>query len=171
LLPRGFAEHVAPTRGIDGEVGGLGHAFLADKRLREAMRVLHVVESEAALHAQALMVRGAVAAIHAHDRVVLHVVGELAADTTVRTHRIDLLVGDYLVGVFRGSERARRARLHAFAAGDARRFAHRVVEIEDDLGARPAEGVADDIVHLLFAARTHAARALDARVEAHRHRR
>jgi hypothetical protein len=131
----------------------------------------HVIEAEAPLHAQALVVRGAVAAVHAHDGVVLDVIGELAADAAVRADGVDLLVRDDLVRMLRGREGARRARLHAFAARNTGGFAHRVVEVEDDLGVAAAEGVADDVVHLLLAAGAHAARALDAGIQVHRHRR
>ena len=148
-----------------------GDARLADQRLGEAMRMLHVVEAVAALHAQPARVRRTVLALHVEDRVVLDVIGELAADAAVRTHRIDLLVGDDLAGIARGHQRAGRARLHALAAGDARRVAHRIVEVEHDLRFAGAEGVADDVVDLLFAAGAHAALALDAGVEVHRHRR
>ena len=65
--------------GIHREVRRLGDAGLADERLGEALRMLHVVEAEAPLHAQALVVRRAVAALDVDDRVVLHVIGELAA--------------------------------------------------------------------------------------------
>src|SRR6185437_8194142 len=120
---------------------------------------------------QATVVRGPVAALDAHDVVVLDVVRELAAHAAVRTDRVDLLVDHDLVGVLRGRERSGGTGLHAFAARDARGFPHRVVHVEDDLGIASAEGVADDVVHLHFAARAYAARALDAGVEVHRHRR
>ena len=71
----------------------------------------------------------------------------------------------------RRRQRAGRAGLHAFAAGDAGRLAHRIVEVEHDLRMPAAIRVADDVVDLLLAAGAHAARALDARVEVDRHRR
>ena len=157
--------------GIHREVGRLGHALAADQRLRQAVRVRDVVEAEAALHAQPLVIRRAVAALDADDLVVVHVIGELAADAAVRAHRMRPC-GRSARGTLPSPARARRwARLHAFAAGDARRRAHRVVEVEHDLRVAAAERVADDVVDLLLAARAHAARALDAGVEVHRHRR
>ena len=68
LLPARFAEHGERIRGIHHEVGGLRHAGLADQRLRQPLRMVHVVEAEAALDAQPLVVRGAVAALDANDR-------------------------------------------------------------------------------------------------------
>src|SRR6185295_2088363 len=94
-----------------------------------------------------------------------------AADAAVRTHRLDLPIGDDFSGIARRHQRTGRARLDALAAGDARGVAHRVVEVEDDLRPGAAEGVADDVVHLLLAARAHATAALDAGVEMNRNRR
>src|SRR5438552_2079108 len=71
FFPARLAEDIAPARGIDGEFRGLHGAGLADEGLREALRMLHVVEAEASLHAQALVVRRAVAPVDAHDRVLL----------------------------------------------------------------------------------------------------
>ncbi len=98
---------------------------------------LHVVEAEAALDAQPLVVGEAVAALDAHDAVVLDVVGELAADAAVRADRVApvLSAGDQ-IRVVRRRQRAGRAGLHAFAAGDAGRLAHRIVEVEHDLRMR-----------------------------------
>ncbi len=47
--------------------------------------MMDVVESEAALDAEAVVVRGTVATLHAHDSVVLDVIRELAADAAIRT--------------------------------------------------------------------------------------
>ena len=127
--------------------------------------MVRVVEAVAALDAQAPVVGRAVAAFDEEDLVVLDVVGQLAADAAVRAERLDLLVGHRERDVARRHQRAGRAGLHAFAAGDAGRVAHRVVHVEDDLRVVAAEGQADDVVDLLVAAGAHAARALDAGVE------
>src|SRR5690606_22822210 len=84
---------------------------------------------------------------------------------------VDFLVHLHEADVARGHERAGRAGLYAFAAGDAGRGAHGVVQVKDDLGMLAAVGVADHVVDLLFTAGAHAARALDAGVEVDRHRR
>ena len=131
----------------------------------------NVIESEATLDAQPLVVGGAVASLDPDDAVVVDVIGDLAADAAVRAQRCDLAVDRLQVGVVRRRERTGRAGLHAFAAGDAARCAHRVVEVEHDLRMRAAERVADDVVDLFLAAGAHAARALDAGVEVDRHRR
>ena len=47
---------------IDGLVRDFRHALLADHRLRQALRIVHIVETEAAFHAQAVLVRRAVLA-------------------------------------------------------------------------------------------------------------
>src|SRR5262249_5236737 len=66
-------------------------------------------------------------------------------------------------------QRASRAGLHALATGDAGRSAHRVVEIEHDLGVVATPGHADDVVDLHLAAGTDAEIAVDASVEVDRH--
>ena len=133
---------------------------------------LHVVEAEAALDAQPLVVRRTVAPFDVNDLVVLDVVRELAADAAVRAHR-------------------RRPCLsigcrHASCAGASAPVGHacthspQATHVDTPIGSSrsntifecvAAERVADDVVDLLLAARAHAARALDARVEVHRHRR
>src|SRR4029078_6043121 len=92
----------------------------------------------------------------------------LAATAAERADRVHLLIHDLEPGLARRHERARGAGLHALAAGDAGRSAHRVVLVEHDLRVLAAERVADDVVHLLFAAGTQAARALDAGIQVHR---
>ena len=171
LFPARFAEHIAPVFRVHIEVGGFGHTGLADQRLGEALFVMRVIETIAALHAQTLMVRGTIAPVDADDLVVLDVIGQLATDAAVRAHRIDFFVSLDLICLFGGSQRAGRAGLHAFAAGHAGGCAHRVVLVEHDLGMRAAERIADHIIGLLFAAGAHAARALDAGIEIDRHRR
>ena len=69
-----------------------GDPLAADQRLGQAMRVRDVVEAEAALDAQALVVGRAVAPFDADDLVAVDVIGDLAAHAAVRAHRGDLLV-------------------------------------------------------------------------------
>jgi hypothetical protein len=170
-LPGRLAEHRERIRGIDGAVRILRHAVATDQRLGEPLRMRNVVEAEAALDAQPLVVRRPVAPLDAHDVVAADVVGDLAADAAVRDTPTTLSCRPREVGFVRGGERAGRAGLHALAARHARREAHRVVEVEHDRRVRAAMGVSDHVVDLRLAARAHAARALDARVEVDRHRR
>src|SRR6185503_5232277 len=132
FFPRRFAEDVAPVLRIDREVLVLRHARLPDERLREPMPMLHVVEAVAAFHTEPARICRTVAALDVENRVALDVVRELAADAAVRAHGVDLLVDFDCANRARGHERAGRARLHALAAGDARRVAHRIVEVEHD---------------------------------------
>jgi hypothetical protein len=69
-----------------------------------------------------------------------------------------------------GHQRAGRTGLHAFAAGDAGRFPHRIVEIEHDLGVVIAIGHADHVIDLDLAAGAHAQPALDTGIEIDAHR-
>ena len=87
------------------------------------------------------------------------------------THRGDGLVHRDQIGVVRRRQRTGGARLHAFAAGDAGGYTHRVGEVEHDLRVRATKRVADHVVDLLFATGAYASRALDAGVEIDRHRR
>src|SRR5262249_1509383 len=162
--------------GVDGVVGVLGHAILADERLHEAVRMAHVVETEAALDAEPVLVRRPVAAADVEELVVLDVIGELAADPAIRAHAVDLAVresGAHVRGIGGGRrhQRAGGAGLHAFAAGDAGRLSHWVVEVEHDFFAVAAAGHADHVVDLHLATGADAEIALDAGVEIDRHRR
>ena len=171
LVPARLAEGFQRIRRIHCALRILGHARLADQRPREPLRMVHVVEAEAALHAQPVVIGRTVAPFDAHDLVVLDVIRELAADAAIRAQRRDGAVGRREIRFLRRSERAGGTRLHAFAARDARRLAHRVVQVEDDLRVRAAQRETDHVVDLFLAARAHAARALDAGVEVDRHRR
>ena len=122
------------------------------------------------------MIGRAVAAFRVDHLLVLDLIGNLAADAAERAERIHLPVGIgdaglVLVQHHRRHQRAGRTGLHAFAAGDAGRFPHRVVEIEHDLGLVTAIGHADDVVDLDLAAGAHAQPALDAGIEVDAHRR
>src|SRR4029078_3884509 len=61
-------------------------------------------------------------------------------------------------------QRASWARLHAFAAGDAGRKAHRIIKVEHGFRADAPKRQADDVIDLHFAASPHAKPASDARV-------
>src|SRR5437879_4520160 len=97
-----------------------------------------IVEAETALYAEPVLIRRSVAAVDRNDLVILDLVGELAADTAIGADAVDFAVGcvgvDALgIDLARGHQRAGRAGLDAFAAGDAGAVAHRVIEVEDDL--------------------------------------
>src|SRR5262245_3021399 len=51
LVPRRIAEMRVRISRINELVRHLRHALLADERLKQALRVVHIVEAEAALHA------------------------------------------------------------------------------------------------------------------------
>src|ERR1700716_276239 len=142
---------------IDQVGGGLADAIPAHHRLRQALRVADIVEAEPALDAQAVLVGRAVLAAHVSELVVLDVVGELAADAAIGADAVDRAVGLAGIDVFlvhHGGRHQRpgRAGLHAFAAGDAGRDTHRIVEVEHDLLGVPAARHADDVVDLHLAA-------------------
>ena len=169
LVPTGLAKAARRVGRVDDVAGALRGAGSADQRHRQAVRVARVVEAEAALHAEPRPVGGSVAALRAHDAVVLDVEGELAADAAIGAEAVHRAVRPRR-GVGGRQQGAGGARLHALAAGDARRVAHRVSHVEDDARPGAAAGHADHVVDLDFAARAHAAGAVDARVEIHRHR-
>jgi hypothetical protein len=74
-------------------VGVLGDAILAHERLHEAMRMADIVEAEAALDAEPVLVGGSVAAAHVEKLVVLDVIGELATDAAIGAYAVHLAVG------------------------------------------------------------------------------
>src|SRR5690606_16009865 len=119
----------------------------------------------------------AVMALDIGDLAVADLVFDLAADAAIGADAVDGLVGGAaaMAGLqvddgFR-HQRASRAGLDAFAAGDAGGVAHRIVEIEHDLLVEAAPGHADDVVDLHLAAGADAEIAIDAGVEIDRHRR
>ena len=162
--------------GIDLVVGVLADAILADERLQQPVGVADVIEAEAALDAEPLLVRRAVAAIDIEQLIILDLVGELAADAAIGADAIDFAVGSYrqhagLVDQRLFHQGAGRAGLDAFAAGNASAVAHRIVEIENDLGVGIARRHADHVIDLDLAAGADAEIAFDAGVEPDRHRR
>ena len=177
LLPARLAEVGPGVRGVDGGIRGLRRVVATNEGPGQPVRVRDVVETEAALDAQALLVRRPVPPVDGRDAVtVVDPVRDLAPDPAVGADALDLPEGKppvrpRLVHERRLHERPRRTRLHALAAGDAGALAHRIVEIEDDARPVPPVGHADDVVHLHLAARPHAQVALDTGVEGDLHRR
>ena len=68
-----------------------------------------------------------------------------------------------------GCQGAGWAGLHTFAAADAGARTHGVIEIENNLRLRTAQGIADHIVDLYFAAGSHATCALNTSLEVDGH--
>ena len=64
-------------------LASLGDAVAADQRLGQPVGVMDVVEAEAALHAQPIVVGGTVATVDIEDLVVLDVHLGLAADAAI----------------------------------------------------------------------------------------
>ena len=159
---------------IDLVVGVLFRVRQAHQRLGQAMRMMDVIKAKASLDAEPVVVGRTVAALGVDDLLVLDLIGDLAADPAERAQRIHLLVGIDASGLVlveqrRGHQRTGRAGLHAFAAGDAGRFPHRIVEVEHDLGIVVAIGHADHVIDLDLAAGAHAQAALDAGIEIDAH--
>ena len=176
LLPARRAEMRPRITGISRVVRALADAVLADQRLRQPMRMVHVVEAEAALHAQPVLVRRAVPARDVKQPVVLDVIGQLAPHPAIRAYAVDHAIGVADAPVVGIEKRCRHQRaggtgLHAFAAGDAGRSPHRIVEVEHDLFGMAAAGHADHVVDLHLAAGADAQSAVNAGVEIDRHRR
>ena len=94
LLPGRLAEMRQRVRRIDQIVGSFGDAVLADHRLHQALRIGDVVEAEAALDAEPVLVGRAVRAGDRDELVVLDLVGELAADAAIRADAVDRAVGN-----------------------------------------------------------------------------
>src|SRR6266571_3633542 len=136
---------------------------------------MNVIEAEAALDAQPILVGRPVLAGDVEKLVVLDVISELAADAAIRADAIDgaISLGGKdiaLVHQRRWHQRTGGTGLHAFATSDASRSAHRIVKVEHDFLAVTATGHADHIVDLDFAAGAHTQVAMDAGIEIDRHR-
>src|SRR5437588_9959543 len=78
---------------VDGVVRVRWDAVLADERRREPVRMADVVETEAALDAEAVFVRRALSAADVEQLVVLDMIGELAADATIGADAVDRTIG------------------------------------------------------------------------------
>src|SRR4029077_15894600 len=136
--------------------------------------MVHVVKAEAPLHAQPVLVGGTVAAGAVGRPAIPAGVRETAAHTATQTHAVDGAIGrpgEDVVGIDQGCRHqgAGRAGLHALAAGDASRVAHRVVEVENDLLMVTAARHPDHVVDLYLAARADAQVAVNASIEIDRH--
>ncbi len=176
LFPRRFAEMRERIGRVDLIVGVLLRIRQPHQRFGQAMRMMNVVEAEAALDAKPIVIGRAVTAFGVNHLLVLDLVSHLAADAAERTERVDLPIGigdaRLLVVEHDGRhQRAGRTGLHALAAGDTGGLTHRIVEVEHDLGVGIAIGHADHVVDLHLAAGAHAEAALDAGVEIDAHRR
>src|SRR6266550_9119525 len=137
---------------------------------------MNVIEAEAALDTEPVLIGRPVLAGDIEQLVVFDVIGELTANAAIRTHAVDRPVGFggkdiALVDQRRWHQRTGRTGLHAFATGDTSRSAHRIVKIEHDFLAVTATGHADHIVDLDFTAGADTQIALDAGIEIDRHRR
>src|SRR5262245_20282523 len=161
---------------IDGDLSCFGCIVAANQGFGETMRMMHVIEAEAAFHAEPIAVRGTIAAVDMQDFVVLDLVGDLATDAAIWADALDLAIMPARKhsggGIDQGRrhQRAGRASLDALPAGDASRAAHRVVHVEHDLLRVTAPGHADRVVDLHLTAGAHTEIAVDAGIQLHRHR-
>ncbi|OQC12950.1 MAG: hypothetical protein BWX79_01100 [Alphaproteobacteria bacterium ADurb.Bin100] len=170
LVPAGLAEDFAPVQVAVQVVGVLGHAGLADQWLRQARRVVRVIEAEAALDAEASVIGRAGAAVHRDDFFITHFVGDLAADAAEGANRVHRAVHLLRAAQRLGHQRTGGAGLHTLTASHAAAGTHGVGQVEHHLRVRAAKRQADDVVALRFAAGALTAVALDAGVEVDRHR-
>ncbi|TMQ75166.1 hypothetical protein ACCUM_1917 [Candidatus Accumulibacter phosphatis] len=180
LFPARFPKMRAGPGRVEGRVGDLGRVIAANQGFQQALWRVHIVETEAPLDAQALAIGRPVAAADGEDPIIADLIVDLAADATVRTDAgndaVDGLAcpeqAAAVIGKHRGRQQcAGRAGLHAFAAADTARSAHRVVEIENDPRRCAATSHADHVVCLDVAASLQTELAVDAGIELHAHRR
>ena len=165
------------VRRVDELVRHLRHAVLADHRLQQALRIGDVVEAEAALDAEPVLVGRAVLALDRDDLVVLDLIGELAADAAIRAD-----ASRRCGRACRDRRCCRRPCVDGISApvGQACTHSPQATQVEAPIGSSKsntifsmmaAAGHADDVVDLHFAAGADAEIALDAGVEIDRHRR
>ena len=138
--------------------------------------MIHKVKTEPTFDAEAVFVGRTFSSIDILDAAVLHLEAHLAADAAewADAAHFAVVVGavtDFIrIKNRRRHQRPGGAGLDALAARHAGRLAHRVREIEDDLGVMASSGHADDIIHLHFTARPHTKPAMNARIEIDPHR-
>ena len=167
FFPACFTEMRQRVCRVERHGGQFRHILTADERGPEAFRIVNVIKAVTAFHAESRLVGRPLAARDGDNRVILDREGQLAADTAIGTDGVDLPVrgdGKSLGAVQKRlrHQSAGRTCLHAFAAADAGRGAHIVVEVEYDARIGPTTGKADDVIHLNLSAGTHAQIALDA---------
>src|ERR1700726_140082 len=102
-------------------------------------------------------------------------IAELAPDPAIGANAVHLAIRKGVphigfVDKARGHQRAGRARLYAFAAGDAGRSTHGIIEVEHDLLAVAAPGHSDHVVDLHLAASANTQIAMNAGVETYAQR-
>ena len=108
------------------------------------------------------------------DLFVFNLIADLTTDSAEGAQRINLSIridnaSLVLIEEHRRHKCSGWASLHAFAAGDAARFPHGIVEVEHDFRVMVAVGHANHIIDLNFAAPAQAEAALDAgiKIDAH----
>ena len=94
LVPGGLAEMARRVGRVDLVVPALADPIFSDQRRGQPVRVIDIVEAEAALDAEPAFVGRAVAAVDLDNPVVLEVIGELAADAAIGADAVDGAVGD-----------------------------------------------------------------------------
>src|ERR1700678_2107772 len=93
LFPTRLAKMRERIGGIDLIRGGLRLAREPHPRLRQAMRMVDVIEAEPPFDAEPVVIGRSVLALSTDDSVVLDVVGDLAADATKWAERVHRAVG------------------------------------------------------------------------------
>ena len=88
LFPRRFAEMRKGIGRVDLVVGVLLRIRQPHQRLCQAMRMMDVIKSKAALDAEPVVIGRAVAAFSVDHLVVLDLIGDLAADAAERAQRV-----------------------------------------------------------------------------------
>src|SRR5438046_397615 len=109
LFPARLAEMRVRVRRVDIGVV-LGKAVLADQRLGQPVGVVGVVEAEAALDAEPVVIGRPVLALDGKDAVLADLVGELAADPTIGAHTVDLALGSVDIDAVRIDQGRRHQR-------------------------------------------------------------
>ena len=174
FVPCGLAEMRGQVAGIDVQAL-CRRVVAADQRFGQAVFVVDIVEPKAAFHAETVLVGGAVNAIDPYNLVVLDLERQLTANTAigadgfylaVKVLQVALLV---LIHCSGGHQRARRAGLNAFAAGDAGGRAHRVINVKHRVGIMATPGHPNHVIDLHLAAGAHTKTALNAGVQIDAH--
>ena len=93
FVPGGLPEYLHDIVRIHDEFTALGRIASTDQGHREALWMPRIVEAVPTLDAEPRVIRRTVTPLDVENPIVFDVVGQLTSHATVRTQRVDRLVG------------------------------------------------------------------------------
>ncbi len=176
LFPAGLTEMRQRVGRVNVQPLG-GGIITPDQRPGQPVRVMDIIKAETALDAEPVLVGRAFNTLNILDFIILDLEGQLAANPAIRADRLNLTViilavtGLIIIQHGGRHQRACRAGLNAFTAGNAGGMPHRVIHIKDDFGIMATPSHADHIIDLDLTACPDTEIAVNAgiQIDPHRH--